>query len=136
MLSPELIREFVFDGTKKLIDQAKKYDLKVIHHSCGSIFEIIPGLIELGVDAIHPIQALAANMEPERLKEAYGNAVSFCGGVDAQYLMVKGSPEDVSNKVAALKSLFPTGLILSPSHEAILPDTKPENVAALFGLKY
>ncbi|MDR3219337.1 MAG: uroporphyrinogen decarboxylase family protein [Dysgonamonadaceae bacterium] len=135
MLSPELIREFVFDGTKKLIDQAKSYGLKVIHHSCGSIFEIIPDLIELGVDAIHPIQALAANMEPDRLKKAYGERISFCGGVDAQYLMVKGDPADVSKKVDELKSLFPTGLIISPSHEAILPDTKPENVAAMFGLK-
>jgi uroporphyrinogen decarboxylase len=134
MLSPELIREFVFDGTKKLIHQAQRYGLKVIHHSCGSIFEIIPDLIELGVDAIHPIQALAANMEPDRLKDAYGEKVSFCGGVDAQYLMVKGHPADVRQKVDALKRLFPTGLILSPSHEAILPDTKPENVAALFGL--
>jgi uroporphyrinogen decarboxylase len=136
MLSPDLIREFVFDGTKRLIDQAKSYGLKVIHHSCGSIFEIIPDLIELGVDAIHPIQALAANMEPDRLKKAYGESVSFCGGVDAQYLMVKGHPADVSKKVEELRTLFPTGLILSPSHEAILPDTKPENVAALFGLKY
>ena len=86
----------------------------------------------MGVDAIHPIQALAAKMEPERLKKDFGDKVSFCGGVDAQHLMVNGSPEEVTAKVKELKELFPTGLIISPSHEAILTDTKPENVEALF----
>lgn len=132
MVGPEQLREFVFDGTRKLIEQAKQYGLKVIHHSCGSIHDIIPDLIEMGVDAIHPIQALAAKMEPERLKADFGEKVSFCGGVDAQHLMVNGTPEEVTAKVHELKEIFPTGLILSPSHEAILVDTKPENVEALF----
>ncbi len=132
MVGPEQLREFVFDGTKKLIDQAKRYGLKVIHHSCGSIYEIIPDLIDLGENAIHPIQALASRMEPDRLKAEFGDKVSFCGGVDAQYLMVNGTPEDVTAKVRELRGIFPTGLIVSPSHEAILMDTKPENVEALF----
>jgi len=132
MLNPELLREFVFDGTRQLIAQAKAYDLKVIHHSCGSIHDIIPDLIDAGSDAIHPIQALAAKMEPERLKNDFGDRVSFCGGVDAQQLLVNGNPENVKEKVSQLKQLFPTGLIISPSHEAILTDTKPANIEALF----
>ena len=64
MLSPALIRELVFPGTKQLIDQAHAYGLKVIHHSCGCIYDIIPDLIELGADAIHPIQALATTWKP------------------------------------------------------------------------
>ncbi|MDR1852955.1 MAG: hypothetical protein LBR21_09990, partial [Propionibacteriaceae bacterium] len=67
MVDPALLREFVLPGTKRLIDQAKSYGLSVVHHSCGSIFEIIPDLIDVGVDVIHPIQALAAKMEPWRL---------------------------------------------------------------------
>lgn len=132
MVGPEQLREFVFDGTRRLVEQAKSYGLKVIHHSCGSIHDIIPDLIDMGVDAIHPIQALAAKMEPDRLKADFGDRVSFCGGVDAQHLMVNGTPEEVTAKVHELKQIFPTGLILSPSHEAILIDTKPENVEALF----
>ena len=88
--------------------------------------------IEAGVDIIHPIQALSAGMEPERLRADFGNRVSFCGGVDAQQLLVNGSPDQVRAKVRELKRLFPTGLILSPSHEAILKDTRPENIEALF----
>ena len=128
LLSQHHIQKFVLPGTKQLVNQAKKYDLKVIHHSCGSIFELIPDLIELGVDAIHPIQALAANMGPQGLKNAYGNKISFCGGVDHQHLLVMGSPNQVRDKVLELKQIFPTGLIISPSHEAILPDIPPENL--------
>ena len=132
MVSPENIRKFAMPGAKKLVDQAKSYGLKVIYHSCGSIFEALPELIDLGVDAIHPIQALATDMEPEKLKQHYGDKVSFCGGVDHQELLVFGNPKQVIERVRELKKIFPTGLIISPSHEAILPDIAPENVKALF----
>ena len=132
MISPDSIREFVFPGTKKLIDQAKSYGLKVIHHSCGSIFPIINDLIELGVDVIHPVQALAKDMDAPNLKKHFDGRVAFCGGVDAQQLLVNGTPEQVIQKVLELKEIFPTGLVISPSHEAILPDIPPENIKALF----
>ena len=132
MVSPESLREFVFPGTRKLIEQAKSYGLKVIHHSCGSIYSVIPDLIEAGADVIHPIQALAKDMEPRKLKESFGDRVAFCGGVDAQNLLVNGTPQEVREKVLELKEIFPTGLIISPSHEAILPDIPPENIEALF----
>lgn len=132
MLSPQMVRQFVMPGAKKLIEQAKSYGLKVIYHSCGAISEIIPDLIEAGVDAVHPIQALATGMEPRKLKELYGDKVSFCGGVDTQDLLVNGSVNDIKNKVHELKEIFPTGLIISPSHEAILSDIPPRNIRALF----
>ncbi|MHA2268548.1 MAG: uroporphyrinogen decarboxylase family protein [Promethearchaeota archaeon] len=132
MLSPALIQKFAMPGAKKIVDQAKSYGLKVIYHSCGSVFEAIPELIKLGVDAIHPIQALASDMEPEKLKKHFFEKVSFCGGVDAQELLVFGNPKQVREKVHELKKIFPTGLIISPSHEAILPDIPPENIEALF----
>ncbi|MBY8985806.1 MAG: methyltransferase [Candidatus Lokiarchaeota archaeon] len=132
MLSPELISKFAMPGAKKIVNQAKSYGLKVIYHSCGSIFEAIPELIKLGVHAIHPIQALAVDMVPKKLKEHFFKKVSFCGGVDAQELLVFGTPDQVKEKVIELKKIFPTGLIISPSHEAILPDIPPENIEALF----
>jgi len=132
ILSAELIREFVFPGTQALVEQAKSHGLKVIHHSCGAIRELIPDLIAMGVDAIHPIQALADGMEPAGLARDFGGSASFCGGVDAQNLLVNGSAEDVRASVRELRRIFPTGLVISPSHEAILPDIAPENIRALF----
>ena len=132
MISPDKVAEFVTPGAKKLIDIAHSYGVKVIYHSCGSIYEAIPLIIEAGADAIHPIQALAANMEPDRLKAAFGDKVSFCGGVDTQELLPNGTPEDVKAKVKELRELFPTGLVISPSHEALQEDVPPENVKAMF----
>jgi len=129
--SPDDLRKFVFTGTRALIAQAKEYGLKVVHHSCGAISEIILDLIDCGADVIHPIQALATGMEPQNLKEKYGDRVSFCGGIDAQRLLVQGTPAEVATKVNELCDLFPTGLIVSPSHEAILPDIPCENIIAI-----
>lgn len=132
MVDPESLRQFVFPGTQKIIEQAKSYGLKVIHHSCGSIFPIIGDLAELGADVVHPIQALAADMNPHKLKANFAGKVAFCGGIDAQYLLVNREPSDVKAKVRELMEIFPTGLILSPSHEAILPDIPPANIEAIF----
>lgn len=132
MVQPELIRDFVFPGTKKLIDQAKSYGLTVMHHSCGSIFPIINDFAELHTDIIHPIQALAKDMDINTLKENFDKKIAFCGGVDAQYLLVNGTPGEVTEKTKEIMQIFPTGLVLSPSHEAIMPDIPPANVEALF----
>lgn len=131
MVDPDMLRRYVFPGTKKLVAQAKSYGLKVVHHSCGSIHPIINDLYDMGVDIVHPIQALATDMSAENLNKTIDNGV-FCGGVDAQELLVNGSPNDISKRVAEIKTIFPTGLIISPSHEAILPDIAPENIEALF----
>lgn len=132
MISPALVEEFVIPGAKKLVDLAHSYGVKVVYHSCGSIVDIIPQLIEIGVDVIHPIQALAAGMQPDNLKAKFEGKVSFCGGVDTQDLLPNGTPEQVRAKVKELREYFPTGLIVSPSHEALQADVPPANIKALF----
>ena len=132
IISPDMVRRFIIPGCKKLVEQAHSYGLKVIYHSCGSIVDVIPDLIESGVDAIHPIQALATGMDAQNLKEKFSGKVAFCGGVDTQELLVHGSPKQIQEKVEELRTLFPTGLIISPSHEAIMPDVPPANIHALF----
>jgi len=132
MVSPAILREYVLPGTRRLVDQAKSYGVKVIHHSCGAVADLIGDIIDIGADCIHPMQALAKGMEPESLARNFGGRVAFCGGVDAQQLLINGSAQEVREAVRRLKRLFPTGLVVSPSHEAILADTKPENIRALF----
>ncbi len=132
MLDPDLIREYVLPGTKLLIDQAKSYGVKVMHHSCGSIFPIVEDLIETGADIIHPLQAKAKDMSVENIHQHFAGKTAFCGGIDAQYLLVEGTPDEVSKRVHEVMDVFPTGLIVSPSHEAVLPDIPPTNIQAMF----
>ena len=132
MISPELVKEFVIPGARKLVEVAHSYGVKVVYHSCGSIVEAIPLLIEAGVDIIHPIQALAAGMDPQNLKDKFEGQVSFCGGVDTQDLLPNGTPEQVAAKVKELRTIFPTGLIISPSHEGLQEDVPPQNIKAMF----
>ncbi|GAA0269569.1 hypothetical protein GCM10008922_30160 [Faecalicatena contorta] len=131
MLSREMIHDFVMPGAKKIIEQAHSYGVKVIYHSCGAIFDAMPELIEAGADFIHPLQATAVGMDPRRIKDAYGESVSFCGGIDIQELLPNGTPEEVRAKVRQLREIFPTGLVLSPSQGTILDDVPPENIAAM-----
>ena len=131
----DLIDVEAFTGeeiVKSMIQEAHSYGVKVVYHSCGSIVEAIPLLIEAGVDVIHPIQALAAGMDPANLKDKFDGKISFCGGVDTQDLLPNGTPEQVAAKVKELRTYFPTGLIVSPSHEGLQPDVPPSNIKALF----
>ena len=131
MLSRKMIHDFVMPGAKKIIEQAHSYGVKVIYHSCGAIFDAMPELIEAGADFIHPLQATAVGMDPRRIKDAYGESISFCGGIDIQELLPNGTPEEVRAKVRQLREIFPTGLVLSPSQGTILDDVPPENIAAM-----
>ena len=71
-------------------------------------------------------------MSLENIQAHFGDKSAFCGGIDAQFLLVEGTPEDVQKQVNRVIDLFPTGLIVSPSNEAVLPDIPPANIEALF----
>jgi len=103
----------------------------VIMHSCGSVYRIIPDLIEMGVQALHPLQAKAADMSAETLARDYKGQIAFIGGVDTQDLLVHGTPKEIKLEVQRLKKLLGPSYIISPSHEAILPDIPPANIEAM-----
>lgn len=131
MLSPAHFDEFVLPSMRRLIDQAKGRGLQVILHSCGSIRLVIGRLIDAGVDCLHPLQARARNMDAETLARDFKGKIAFLGGIDTQELLVHGTPEDVKTEVRRVKSVLGPHMIVSPSHEAILPNVPPANVAAM-----
>jgi len=105
---------------------------KVVFHMCGSAREFIPDLIDIGVDAINPVQTTATGMEPARLKHDFGENIVFWGGIDTQRVLPFGRPEDVREEVHRIvDSLGPSGLILASSHN-IQADVPPENIVAMF----
>jgi uroporphyrinogen decarboxylase len=88
-------------------------------------------MIDAGVDCLHPLQARARDMEAERLARDFSGRLAFLGGIDAQELMTHGTPDQIRADVRRVKKLLGPNLIVSPSHEAILPNVPPENVRAL-----
>ncbi|MDD6040266.1 MAG: uroporphyrinogen decarboxylase family protein, partial [Clostridia bacterium] len=131
LISPEMFDRFVMPSFVKFTDQAHRYGLKVLLHSCGSIYRVIPRLIDAGVDALHPIQAQAANMDAQTLAREFNGKIIFVGGVDTQRLLPNGTPRQVKEEVYRLRDLFGPNYVVSPSHESILPDVPWENVQAM-----
>lgn len=131
LISPELFREFVAPYFRKLTDLGHARGYQVILHSCGAVRRVIPDLIAMGVDALHPIQAMAAGMDAETLAREFGDRLAFMGGIDTQRLLVRGTPDDVRREVRRVRGILGPRLILSPSHEALLPNVPPENVLAM-----
>jgi uroporphyrinogen decarboxylase len=131
LVGPEQMREFVFPYFKELTDQAHGRGYQVILHSCGAIHRVIPDLLAMGVDVLHPLQALAAHMDAETLARDFGGRVAFMGGIDTQQLLVHGSPEEVRADVRRVRRLLGPHLVVSPSHEALLPNVPAANVRAM-----
>lgn len=131
LISPKLFRRFVLPSFVKFTAQGKAYGYKVVLHSCGAIERTIPALIDAGVDGLHPLQALAKGMDAETLSREYRGDLVFIGGVDTQQLLPFGSPEEVRAEVCRLKKLFGPQFVVSPSHEALLPNVSVENLVAM-----
>jgi len=131
MISPEMFRRFVMPYQKKISDQAKSYKLYTFLHSCGSVIKAIPDIIDAGIDGLHPIQAIAAGMDAENLAANFRDKLVFIGGVDTQVLLREGTSKQIKDDVRRLKRLFGNNFFVSPSHEAVLPDVPPENLAAM-----
>lgn len=129
-IAPKQFNEFVLPYIKQLVAVGKSHGKKVMMHSCGSIYRVIPDLIEAGVDILHPIQARAAGMSAKDL-EQYKDRLSFVGGIDAQTFFVNASPAEIEAEVARVRGILSPGFVVSPSHEEILPNVPPENVKAM-----
>ncbi len=131
LISPDAFKEYIFPYFRQLTNLGHQSGLQVILHSCGAIKRVIPDLIDLGVDALHPLQAKAANMNAETLAAEFKGKVAFVGGIDTQDLLVNGTPKEVKADVRRVKALLGPCFVVSPSHEAILPNVPPENIAAM-----
>jgi uroporphyrinogen decarboxylase len=131
LMSTVQFDEFVLPWIRRFAGQARRHGLQVITHSCGSVHLVIDRLIDAGIQCLHPLQAKAFGMDAETLVRDFGGRIAFLGGIDTQELLVKSTPEQIRQEVRRLKDIFGPGWIASPSHEALLPDIPPRNVAAM-----
>jgi len=133
MLSPDIWRKYYKHWDKKIIEVAKKYNLFVCFHICGNCTEVLPDLIEMGVDLLDPVQVSAKNMEISNLKKLFGKDMCFHGGLDVQKFLPFVTPDEIRNEVRRIKELFDGdgGIILGPSHY-ITADTPIKNILAIY----
>ena len=107
---------------------------KTFIHSCGSVYELLPDLVEAGFDILNPVQCSAAGMEAARLKQEFGKDLVFWGGgVDTQKTMAFGTPDEVYREVRERIRTFNQdgGFVFNSIHN-IQGNTPIENVEAMF----
>jgi uroporphyrinogen decarboxylase len=134
-MSPAMWREFVKPYFRERIAYTAQFtDAVYLHHSCGSIFDIIPDLAEIGVGILNPIQPVA-HMAPERLKAAYGDRIVFHGGLDTQEVLPSADPQTIDAAVAKLLAAMAPqtsgGYIFAAAHN-LQADVVPSAVSRMF----
>ena len=109
-------------------------DVKVMLHCCGGVRELLPDLIDAGLDAINPVQINARGMDAEGLKRDFGRDITFWGGgCDTRDVLPRGTVQDVRQHVyEQVQALRPGGVFVFQQVHNILADVPPENIAALF----
>jgi uroporphyrinogen decarboxylase len=131
MMSPGMWREFFKERLSKIIRAAKEVnpDVMIFYHGDGNMIQILPDLIEIGVDILNPIQPEC--MDPVEVKRLYGDMVSFWGTVGTQTTMPFGTPDEV--RIVCRRMMEEVGrgggLLLAPSH-MVEPEVPWENIMA------
>ncbi len=135
MFDPENIYAKLMKPRHRRMVEAVKgaADAKVCFHCCGSAYRFLDHLIDIGVDALNPVQVTARNMEPERLKGEFGDRLSFWGGINSQRTLPYGTPEEVCAETGRVIDILGEGggYVLNAVH-AIQAEVPPANVVAMF----
>jgi len=134
LISKDAYREVLQPYHKQLIESAKtlRPEAKAMYHSDGAVFDIIPELIDAGVEILEAVQTDAAGMDPKRLKKTYGDRLCFHGGISVQSLLPNRDVAMVQKECQDLIATFGEngGYIAAPTH-AIQVGTPEENVMAM-----
>jgi len=135
VINPELYREVIKPRQEKLWKFLKNNSSAFIFvHSCGSIYEFLSDFIDVGVDIINPVQLSAVNMESKKLKEEFGDRLTFWGGgCDTQKILPRGTPEKVKQEVRKrIRDFAPGGGFVFAQVHNIQPDVPVENILAMY----
>lgn len=134
-MSPETYRQLFKPRHTQLCDFAKKNsNMHTFLHSCGSIYQLLPDLIEAGFEVINPVQTNTNDMDPIRLKQEFGKDVTFWGGgIETSTVLNHGTRDEVREMVLRRLEIFAPGggYVFNTIHN-ILPDVPPANIVAMF----
>jgi uroporphyrinogen decarboxylase len=133
-VSPKMYREFFQPRERVLWQRTKQLaDVRIMLHCCGGVRELLPGLIEAGLDAINPVQITCRGMDPPGLKKDFGDRLTFWGGgCDTRELLSHGTPNQVREHVRRLREVWrPGGGYVFQQVHNILADVPPANIVAM-----
>lgn len=136
IIDPSQLRKMVIPRLRIIFSHVKKRlpHVKVFMHSCGAIREILPDLIDAGLDILNPVQFTASGMDLKALKHDFGDVLTFWGGgVDTQSTLNKGNPQQVADEVKKIIDILAPGggFVFAPVHN-IQDDVSPENFWAMW----
>jgi len=132
LFSKGMWREFFKSNLKKFVDLAHHYNAFLMQHSCGAIRTFIPDLIACGVDILDPVQKVAG-LEPEGLKAEFGEAITFHGGIDTQFLLPNCRPDEVAAECRRyIEALHINGGYVFTSSQHLMADVPVENILAMY----
>lgn len=135
LLAPETYRRIVKPRQAKLYELIhSRTEAKLWYHSCGAIRDLVPDLIEIGVEVINPVQVSAPGMDTAELKREFGRDLAFWGGgCDTQHVLPRGTPDEVRAEVGRrMGDLAPGGGFIFAAVHNIQPDVPPENIVAMY----
>ena len=134
-ISPNLFKKMYKPRFQRVNDWIhNNTNWKTFYHSCGSLIDYLDDFVDMGVDIINPVQLSAKGMNPTFLKEKYGDKLVFWGGgVDTQYMLPFGNPEEIEVEVEKRLEILSTdgGYIFSTIHN-IVGNIPPENIMAMY----
>ncbi|NQT84988.1 hypothetical protein HQ563_18380, partial [bacterium] len=137
LISPKLYRELIKPRHTQLFSMIKKKAksrVYIFFHSCGAVRELIPDLIESGIDILNPVQVSAAGMDTRELKREFGKDITFWGGgVDTQYVLPRGNRQEIVDEVRRrIEDLAPGGGFVFSAVHNIQGDVPPENIMIMW----
>ncbi len=139
LISPALYRSLIKPRQQRTFDFFRaRTAAKLYYHTDGAVYPLIPDFIELGVDALNPVQVSATGMgDTRKLKKEFGDRLTFWGAIDTHRVLPFGTPGEVREEVRRrILDLGPGGgYVVCPVHN-IQPEVPPENIVALFDSAY
>jgi uroporphyrinogen decarboxylase len=139
LFSPDFYRSVVKPRQKELVQHLKRLtDAKIWYHTCGDCSDLIPDLLDNGIDILNPLQIGPEKMNPLALKEKFGNRLAFWGGaIDSQHLLPFADPETIRREVKKnLDAWKPNGGYVFNNVHNIQAGVPAANIVALFDAAY
>jgi len=132
VMSPALYRRLIKPTHARMVQVIKKFRKPVLLHSCGSVAAFIPDLIEIGIDALHPVQVTARDMDTAHLKREFGRDMAFWGGIDTHRVLPRGTTAEVREEVRKrIADLAPGGGYVLGAVHNIQAEVPVENILAM-----